>query len=259
MPEQKESSVLFSLKELMNLEEDRIRQEESSRKAKQEAELQARLEIERRAREDEESRIRAEDERRRSEEQRTREDAARLEAIHQGEVEKARLDAENAARLEQMRHQQEHERQLHALSQDKHKKRLTMAAVGVSLLLVVGAIGGVTAYTSARDKAAAAAAEQARANQELQAQLASLTKQADDEKANMDNLNAQLGAANDVATKLALEKQLAEAKKQAEITAAARAKLRSSGGGGGGNTSGPAKPRAACTCQAGDPLCSCIQ
>ena len=258
MPEQKESSVLFSLKELMNLEEDRIRQEETSRKAKQEAELQARLEVERRAREDEESRIRAEDERRRAEEQRSREEQAKLEAIHKGEVEKARLDAENAARLEQMRHQQEHERQLHALSQDKHKKRLTMAAVGVSLLLVVGAIGGVMAYTSARDKAAAAAAEQSRENAELQGKLDTLAKQAEDEKANVDTLSAKLGAANDVATKLALEKQLAEAQTEQAATAAARARVsaqHSSGSGSGG----PTKVRAACTCQAGDPLCSCIQ
>ena len=66
MPEQKESSVLFSLKELMNLEEDRIRQEESARKAKQDAEVQARLDAERRAREEEEGRMRAEELRQRA-------------------------------------------------------------------------------------------------------------------------------------------------------------------------------------------------
>ena len=69
MAEQKESSVLFSLKELMNLEEDRIRQEATARKAKQDAEVQARLDIERRQREDEEARIRGEEDRRRAEEQ----------------------------------------------------------------------------------------------------------------------------------------------------------------------------------------------
>jgi molecular chaperone GrpE len=42
MAEQKESSVLFSLKELMSLEEDRIRQEEAERQRAQQAELQAR-------------------------------------------------------------------------------------------------------------------------------------------------------------------------------------------------------------------------
>ena len=41
MAEQKESSVLFSLKELMSLEEDRIRQEEDEKRRKAEAELSA--------------------------------------------------------------------------------------------------------------------------------------------------------------------------------------------------------------------------
>ena len=53
MAEQKESSVLFSLKELMSLEEDRIKQEEDDRKRKEQAEQQARLDAERRAREEE--------------------------------------------------------------------------------------------------------------------------------------------------------------------------------------------------------------
>ena len=46
MAEQKESSVLFSLKELMNLEENRIKEEE------QEKDRRARADAERKARED---------------------------------------------------------------------------------------------------------------------------------------------------------------------------------------------------------------
>src|SRR5262245_59088479 len=97
MAEQKESSVLFSLKELMTLEEDRIKQEDDDRKKKEQAEVQARLDGERRAREAEEERVRQENERKRQEDQRTREEQARVEAIRQGEVEKARKDAENQA------------------------------------------------------------------------------------------------------------------------------------------------------------------
>src|SRR5579862_5754085 len=65
MSEQKESSVLFSLKELMNLEEDRIKQEESARQRQVAAEAQARVDAERRARDEEDARIKAEDDRRR--------------------------------------------------------------------------------------------------------------------------------------------------------------------------------------------------
>jgi colicin import membrane protein len=247
MAEQKESSVLFSLKELMNLEEDRIRQEETARKAKQEAELQARLDAERRQREEEESRIRGEEDRRRAEEQRVREEQARVEAIHAAEVEKARLDAENAARLEQMRRQQEHERHLQTIKQDKHKRNLLIAAVGAALLLIFGAIGFVMVVNkNAREREESAAA-QAKETMELQAKLDALNKQLEDGKNNIDNLNAQLGTVTD------------QAKKQQAAAALAARKMAASRPAGGGGGGGPPKPRAACTCQSGDPLCSCIQ
>jgi colicin import membrane protein len=256
MAEQKESSVLFSLKELMNLEEDRIRQEETARKAKQDAELQARLDAERRQREEEEARLLGEENRRRAEEQRGREEQARLEAIRHAEVEKARLDAENAARIEAMRHQQEHERHLQSIKQDKHKRNLLIMAVGVSLLLVFGSVGAVVVIKGQNDKAAAIAAESARQLAEQQAKVDALNKQIEDGKNNIDNLQAQLGTVTDTATKLALEKQLEQARKDQAAAAAYRAKLSTSRPAAG---SGPAKPRAACTCQSGDPLCSCIQ
>lgn len=208
-------------------------------------------------REDEEARIRGEEERRRAEEQRTREDQARVEAIRHAEVEKARLDAENAARIEAMRHQQEHERRLQSLKQDKHKRNLLIAAVGAALLLVFGAVGFVMVVNKNNREREQAAAEQQRQTMELQAKLDSLNKQLEDGNKNIDNLQAQLGTVTDTATKLALEKQIAQAKKDQEAAAAYRAKLGSSRASTG--TGGTPKPRAACTCQSGDPLCSCIQ
>jgi colicin import membrane protein len=112
MSEQKESSVLFSLKELMNLEEDRIKNEEADRTAAANAAEKARADAELAARNAEESRIRAEEERRRVDEQRTREEAARLDAIRTAEIEKARIEAEQRARMEAMAAQQQHERSL---------------------------------------------------------------------------------------------------------------------------------------------------
>src|SRR3954469_4856082 len=44
MAEQKEYSVLFSLKELMSIEENRIREEDDAKKRKGEAEVQAKAE-----------------------------------------------------------------------------------------------------------------------------------------------------------------------------------------------------------------------
>ena len=99
---EEESSVLISLKELMTIEEDRIKtEEEDKQEADAEAE-QARLNAEQQAREAESARQHAEEERRRLEEQRRREDAARLEALKAAELETARSSAEQQARMEAM-------------------------------------------------------------------------------------------------------------------------------------------------------------
>jgi len=148
MAEQKESSVLFSLKELMNLEEDCIRQEDEEKKKRAEAEVQARQEAERRAREQEQQRLNAEEDRRRSEEQRKKEEAARLEAIRHAEIEKARVEAEQKAALAAMTQQQAHQLQLSTLQHDEHKKKLqrmvTFGGLGAAVIL----IGGIFFFVS---------------------------------------------------------------------------------------------------------------
>jgi colicin import membrane protein len=244
MSEQKESSVLFSLKELMNLEEDRIRKEDDDRRRKEEAELQAKMEAERRQRAEEEARMQAEEQRRRAEEQRAREEAARLEAIRHAEVEKARLDAENAARIEAMRHQQEHERQLEVVRSDKGKKRLTLIAGSAGFVLLVSLIGGGIVIKNQMDR-----------QHQLESQLNALTSEKDDiEKklrdAKTDDERARLQAELEEANK-----RIADFKNNPAPTAAAPTVKRPTGGGGGG-TKTPDKPK--CNCTPGDPLCSCL-
>ena len=128
MAEEKESSVLFSLKELMSLEEDRIAKEEADAKAREDAARRAREDAERAAREAEELRLREEEERRRQEEARRREEEARVEALKQAEIERARAEQEQKARMEALSAQQEHERRLAELNRDKGKKKLKIAA-----------------------------------------------------------------------------------------------------------------------------------
>jgi len=248
MAEQKESSVLFSLKELMNLEEDRIRQEEETKRRAEEEAARARADAERRAREEEEARIRAAEEKRRAEEQRTREEAARLEAIRHAEVEKARLDAENAARLEQLRHQQEHERQLAVVNQDKSKKRLVLIASGIGVAFVGALIVGVVLYSNAQKK-----------QQELQAQLSDLTSKQEENQRKMKDLEGQLATATTPEQKAELERQIADAKQKAADLAAAQESVKAGhtpthvhvGGGA------PAVHLPKCKCSGtGDPLCS---
>src|SRR5262245_12582809 len=201
MSEQKESSVLFSLKELMSLEEDRIRTEEAERAAQAAAAERARLEAERVAREQEEARIRAEEERRRTDEQRMREESARLEAIRVGEIEKARVEAEQRARLEAMTAQHQHERSLAAIHGDesKHKLRKTLIAVAIAVP-VLGAGAGFLIYKDYQQKQAEAAAlsEQNRLKDEQQKKLEAQLRE---QQAKVDALLADLANAKDDATR----------------------------------------------------------
>jgi colicin import membrane protein len=242
--QQKESSVLFSLKELMNLEEDRIREEETQKEAQAKAELEARQAAERAAREAEEARLRAEEEARRNEEQRRREDAARLDAIRIGEIEKAKSEAEHRARFETMTAQQAHEATLVALTQDKNKKRLQIGiGVTVGALLIVGVVGGIT-FKQHQDEAAKKAQILEAQRKDTEERLRRL--QSDFEMANRkeQELQASLANAKDEATRAKLQSELEQ---QRKATQAAGARVR----GGGSGESKP-KPK---NCQPGDPLC----
>lgn len=248
MSEQKESSVLFSLKELMSLEEDRIRNEEAEKVAAAQAAENARLEAERAAREAEEARIRAEQERRRTEEQRAREEAARLEAIRQAEIEKARLDAEQRARMAAMEAQQQHERNLAQLKHDKSKKTLRNALIiGGAVVVLGGSTGGYFIWKNiqAQEAATARAEEDRRKEAEEKAKL--LASLAESQK-KTDLLLAQLANAKDEATKLALQKQLDEERAKTES-------MKKATPGRPASQGGASKP---CNCTPGDPLCNCL-
>jgi len=256
MSKQKKSSVLFSLKELMNLEEDRIKTEEDARTAKAAAEEAARREAEERARREEEARIRAEDERRRVEEARSREEAVRLDAIQKAEVEKARLEAEQRARMEALTAQQAHERSLVQLKEDKGKKSLrnTLIALGVIIPLAAGGIGFFL-YKQNQETQARIRAQEADAREKEEA-LQKLKREIDENNTKMQTLRDQLAKAPTPEEKKKLEDELANLAKSNEEKGK---KVGGGGGGapkaGGGSGSGP---KAACTCAAGDPLCSCF-
>ncbi len=248
MAEQKESSVLFSLKELMNLEEDRIKSEENEKKRQEDAAIQARLDAERRVREEEEARMRAADESRRVSEQRTREETARVDAIRHAEMEKARLDAENAARLDQLKQHQEHEHRIHALGQDEGKKKLKYIAIGAVFFLFLVMVGGGFAINSTLQKQKA-----------LEAQLNTMN----DER---DALNAKLKNATSPEERAALQAEIdaknaaiEEAKKNPGTPApVSKPVIRQGGGGGGAPPAVKPVVKAPCNCSPGDPLCNCL-
>jgi colicin import membrane protein len=241
---EKESSVLISLRELMNLEEDRIREEEAEKEAKAKADLEAKLEAERAAREAEEARIRAEEEARHAEEVRRKEEAARVEAIKQGELERARSDAAHRARMEQMTAQQAHEYQVAALTQDKTKKKLQIiVGIAVGVLLIGGVAGGL-AFKAHQEEAQKKAAILEAQRKDTEERLRRLQNEFELARRKEEELQGSLANAKDEATR---------AKLQAELDAQ-RAKTQAAGKAvkGGGPSDAPTKKK---QCAPGDPLC----
>jgi colicin import membrane protein len=256
MAERQETSVMVSIQEILRDAQHREEQEkvEADRKAREDE--QRRLDDIRRKQEEEEARLRSEEEdrqRRAYEEQRRQ---AEIQAMQEAAVQRARAEAEAQARLAEMAARQEHERQLHALSQDKHKKRLTFIIAGLAAFFVIGGIGAGVVIKNASDKTAAA-----------EAQLRALQDEKDKADEQQARLKAELENTKDPEKIAALQQQLAEqqAKLQTLNTQIAQNKgggggavVRPAGGGGGGGASKPAGPAKPCNCTPGDPLCSCL-
>jgi colicin import membrane protein len=193
----KESSVLFSLTELMRLENEREQRErelllERAREEERNAQEAARL-----AREAEQRRLKALEEEERARKLREREEQARLEAIRQGEIRAAITKAEHEARIAAMKAVQEHERAMAVLARDRSKRRATWLAIGsiVSLLAAIGA-GGVVVHRQR---------EQAR-------ELARRIDQIENERHDLDRKHEQPKSAEDAE---ALRRRVAELEKQA--------------------------------------------
>jgi hypothetical protein len=139
-PEKRENSVLFSLRELRQIEENRVQEEEDAARTAEEGRIRAKMEEERRRREEEEARIKAEQD----EEKRLREmDAHRAhdEKVRVGEA-AARAQADHNARLEQERLQHEMEIRRHEVAKKRPTWLLVLAgvlvvAIGVAVYLII--------------------------------------------------------------------------------------------------------------------------
>jgi colicin import membrane protein len=143
---QQETSALFSLKELMRLEDDRVRSEEQLRRIEAEGTERAREHAERALRERENARLRLEENRRHENDRKKGEDAARIEAIGLAEIERARIEAIEKARGDALSIQRAHERKMAALSGSATKKRLRRALVLAATTGVACVIGLAVFY-----------------------------------------------------------------------------------------------------------------
>ncbi len=143
--ERGQSSVLFSLKALMQIEERRVEEERREVHAKIEALEQARRAAEARAVADEAERHRLDEERRRAERFVAAREQTHREALRLSAIEKARIEALGESRVQAMSLEQAHERELAALRNDLDKRRLrrNIAGVVATSSLLLGAVIGI--------------------------------------------------------------------------------------------------------------------
>jgi colicin import membrane protein len=253
MAEMRESSVLFSLNQLMHLEQQRVREEDEGRRRAIEASERARLDAERQRAVEQEERIRAEEERQRAEEAARREEEVRHEAIRVAAREKARIEAEQRARIAEMELAQKHERDLAAVQQDAQKRRLQRTLIIGGALAVALLGGGAGLYFGKlQPEAERAQREQAAQIAKSEAGLTAAKDAYDKAVRDADTALTALRAANDEAARLKAQ-QAVDAANQLKI--AAKGRLTGVQRTAGGKTTGGD----GCVCEhPGDPMCGCL-
>jgi colicin import membrane protein len=159
-PEKRENSVLFSLRELRQIEENRVQEEEHAVRSAEQARATAAQEADRRRREAEEAKARAE-----------RDEILRIEQARENAEREARMRVESAeaaerqraqAALEQQRLQQEME--LRRAEVAKKRPTWMLAVTGLAIVGTIAA-GILTVHlvrSSAADRAAKEQAEHVR-------------------------------------------------------------------------------------------------
>jgi colicin import membrane protein len=252
MAERQETSVMVSIQEILRDAQHREEQEKIDAERRAREEEQRRADEQRRRQEEEQERLRAQEAERQRKAFEEQKRQAELQALQEAALQRAKMEAESQARLAELTARQAHEQQLHALSQDKSKKRLQLFLVGLGILLFALAIGGGVMIKQASDRAAASEA--------YARQLESDKKQAEDQES---KLKAQLVTAKSQEEVDAISAQLKKtqddlAKIQDAQKNGAPTVRHPVTGGGGAQAKPAARPGVPCNCTPGDPLCSCL-
>ena len=253
MAEKRENSVLFSLRELKNIEEDRVKEEHDDRKRRDD-EIRAAKEAEERAARDAAERARKdaeEAERRRYDEieRQKREEQLRLDESER----KARVEAQ--MKLEEQRLKMEIDAQaMHGAKKGSPKALLAISGI----LVLVVAVGGFFAYNTIQENEKkqqllrAQAVEAQAANDALKKELDRLAAEGEAlDKEYATTLEAYKNA--DEVQKKALEEKLKRL--QAEKQANTDAKKNANRGGKSGGTKPAGGPAPLKLCPPGQPIC----
>lgn len=200
MGSKRESSVVFSLQRLLELERDRVDEEAENERRRVEAERAAREQARQRMNEERERAEREKRERDEAERRRQLEGAARIEAIRQAELERVRMESEHRARLEAERisREQAHERALvDSARRHKHNVRLAFVLmVAAASLCLFAMFAFLRAHAS---ESSALEAERARLSQEYSGVIAGFRAQVKRTSDNLDAARQQIEQAKNAA------------------------------------------------------------
>ena len=184
--EKRENSVLFSLRELRQIEENRVQEEETAVRSAEEARMRAQQEAERKRRDEEEARIKAERDHVRSIEE--AKVAAEREARLRVETAEAGERARHQAALEQQRLQGEME--LRRAEVAKKRPTWMLAVTGFAVVATIGLV----IFAIQRKNAA----DEADRNAEIAKKAADqAVKDAADAKEKLDKVSKDLDDLND--------------------------------------------------------------
>jgi hypothetical protein len=244
MAEKRENSVLFSLRELRTIEEERVQEEADAVREAEEARLRAQMEAEQAARSAEEAKRRAAEEAERS----AREDAERQAREEQLRLEEAERRARVEAQAQLERDRLAREMEIRAV-EAKNKKPTWLIALAAFLVLSVAGLGywGYTVMEEKEQQEKLAAAYKEKV-EKYQGDIDSLVN---DIKASAD----QIAAAKSEEERLAAQAEMARKEKALKEKRAALAALQKEGKKKRGNgSSKPKKPKGP-KCDPNDPLC----
>jgi colicin import membrane protein len=161
----RENSVLFSLRELRRIEDDRVKKEQETTRAKAEAERQAKEAAERASREAEERRVRDEADRARM---------AKEEEVHREREGNLRVqEAERRARVEGEMRINEERMRLEMQHKKKHSPVKAVLTVGGLIVLVAAGVG-YKMYSQHQAELASERAERARVEAQARKDRAAL-------------------------------------------------------------------------------------
>ena len=253
MSDRKESSVLFSLRELRTIEEERVEEEKDAAREAEEQRIRAERDAERKIREEEEARVaaveQAERQAREEVERRQREEQMRLEETER----RARVEAQ--ARLEQERLTKEME--IRAVEASRQRPTWLLAAAGL-LVLVVGGLGffAVQQSRQSEENERKAELQLAELKQEMAAVESDINRLIDEKEAQYEDLLAAKTESEKLAAQREIEETQAKivAKREALKTLSDRGESRKRGG------AAPSRPKAEdkqikVKCDPSDPLC----